>query len=145
MSLSSCHRHRRAFSIMELLLVLVILAILAGIVGARFVGVSGDAKEKASRSQMRDFDTALKMYYIQNNDKFPTTSEGLEALVSRPSGASEDWERTLDTDRVPKDPWGNEYEYRHPAQQSELDYDLWSAGSDGQDGTDDDITNWTRD
>ena len=136
------NRHR-GFSIMELLLVLVILAILAGIVGVRFVGVSGDAKIKAANTQMKNFETALDGYELTQST-FPTTNQGLEALVEKPSAANDDWSRALNTDAVPQDPWGNDYQYRYPGQEDEEGYDLWSNGPDGQDGTEDDITNWTR-
>lgn len=134
-------RHtRRAFSILELLLVLVILAILAGIVGVRFAGQSGKAKVKAAKVQLTNLATALKGYEIEIGS-FPTTQQGLEALYAAPSG-SDDWDGPYMDDRVDADPWGNPWQYRAPGTNN-VDFDLFSWGPDGQEGTEDDITNWS--
>ena len=76
--------------------------------------------------------------------RYPTTSEGLRALVEQPSNAEEWQEPYLKTD-VPKDQWGNEYVYRYPGQRNKYGYDLYSYGPDGKQGGDDDIVNWTED
>lgn len=74
----------------------------------------------------------------------PTTEQGIKALVERPSSepVPERWTQLLE--EVPKDPWGQEYKYRYPATKSKKPYDIYSAGKDGQEGTDDDIGNWKK-
>ena len=134
---------RPGFSILELLLVLVILSILAGIVGVRFAGRSTEAQIQAARTQMAEFRTALDAYEIQTGT-YPTTEQGLDALVERPAGMDADrWPGPL-LDRVPRDQWDNPWQYRHPGRHNTNGYDLWSYGPDGRDGTDDDITNWNN-
>jgi len=129
------------FSILELLLVLVILSILAGIVGVRFAGQSADAKIKAAKSQLVEFTTALSTYEIKSGG-YPTTQQGLDALVNQPAGV-EDWPGRLLNKGVPKDQWGNDWQYRSPGTHNTDGYDLFSYGPDGQPGGGDDITNWT--
>ena len=136
-------RSRRAggFSILELLLVLVILSILAGIVGVKFAGQSADAKIKAAQAQLTEFGTALDTYEIKTGG-YPTTQQGLDALVSQPAGV-EDWPGRLLSKGVPKDQWGNDWQYSSPGSHNSDTYDLFSYGPDGQPGGGDDITNWT--
>ncbi len=142
---STVHARRRAFgfSILELLLVLVILSILAGIVGVRFAGQSADAKIKAAQSQLTEFGTALDTYEIKTGG-YPTTQQGLDALVEQPSGV-DDWPGQLLAKGVPDDQWGNEWQYRMPGTHNTAGYDLYSFGPDGQQGGGDDITNWSED
>ena len=135
---------RPGFSILELLLVLVILSILAGIVGVRFAGQSTKAQIDAARAQMSEFRTALGVYEIQTGT-YPTTEQGLDALAERPAGMDADrWPGPL-LERVPLDQWGNSWQYRYPGQHNTNSYDLWSFGPDGRNGTDEDITNWSDD
>lgn len=136
--------HRSAgFSILELLLVLVILTILAGIVAFRFTGTTEKANISAAEAQLNNLKSALKRYEIAIG-KYPTQQQGLEALTKLPSGVDETkWERFMD-ETVKNDPWGNPYVYKFPGDHNN-DYDLYSWGPDGKDGTDDDITNWSKD
>lgn len=135
-------RRSAGFSILELLLVLVILSILAGIVGVRFAGQSEDARIRAAESQLSQFSTALDTYEIQTGS-YPTTQQGLEALVERPSGMRDDeWPGQL-LPEVPTDQWGNEWQYRYPGTHNTNGYDLYSYGPDGKQGGGDDITNWS--
>lgn len=138
-------RRHAGFSILELLLVLVILSILAGIVGVRFAGQSGKAKIKAAKSQISQFETALGNYEL-NVGSFPTTQQGLDALYKLPSGVDEeDWDSPYMTKRVTEDPWGNPWQYRSPGTHDNNDYDLYSFGPDGSEGGGDDIVNWSED
>jgi general secretion pathway protein G len=130
------------FSILELLLVLVILSILAGIVGVRFAGQSGKAKVRAAAVQLTNLETALKSYEIELG-RFPTTQQGLEALYEAPSNL-DDWDGPYLDKRVEDDPWGNAWQYRSPGTNN-ADFDLWSIGPDGREGGDDDVVNWTDD
>lgn len=129
-----------AFSILELLLVLVILSILAGIVGVRFAGQSGKAKISAARVQLSNLETGLKSYEIQIGS-FPSTRHGLEALFTSPGGL-EGWDGPYMDKRVDQDPWGNPWQYRSPGIHNN-DFDLYSFGPDGQEGGDDDVVNWS--
>ena len=132
----------RAFTLIELLLVLVILSVLAAIVVPKFTGVSERSRATAASTQINQIATALQTFEI-NIGRFPRTDEGLRALVEAPAGVPEDkWQQGLD--QLPKDPWGKPYIYESPGRHNK-DFDLSSAGPDGQEGTSDDITNWTKD
>lgn len=132
------------FSILELLLVLVILGILAGIVGVRFAGQSGKAKVTAANTQLENIKTALTRYNIDVTD-FPTTQQGLAALSEQPSGVDDDdWDGPYLEEKIKEDPWGNPWQYAFPGTHNN-DYDLYSFGPDGKQGGDDDITNWSED
>ncbi len=132
----------RGFSILELLLVLVILAVLSAIVGVRFAGQSEKARITAAKTQLSDFKTALGTYELQVGS-YPTTQQGLEALIEEPSDA-EGWSGPyLESDVVPVDQWGNEWQYRCPGTHNEDGFDLYSYGPDQRAGGNDDIANWT--
>jgi len=135
-------RRRAGFSILELLLVLVILSILAGIVGVRFAGQSGKAKVKAAKVQLTYLTTALSAYEIAIGT-YPTTSQGLDALHKQPSGV-DDWEGPYMDNDVELDEWGNPWQYRSPGTHNN-DFDLYSFGPDGSEGGGDDIVNWSED
>jgi len=141
-TMKNIRRADAGFSILELLLVLVILSILAGIVGTKFAGQSQKAKVRATKAQLSEFKTALGSYELEVG-AYPTTQQGLFALIEEPSGV-EDWPgELLESDVVPKDAWGNEWQYRSPGTNNENGYDLHSYGPDGRDGGDDDIANFT--
>lgn len=138
------HAHARsgAFSILELLLVLVILAVLSAIVGVRFAGQSSKAKVTAANAQLSDFKTALGAFELQVGS-YPTTQQGLDALIEEPTNA-EGWSGPyLEADAVPKDQWGSEWQYRFPGTHNPNSFDLFSPGPDGREGGGDDIANWT--
>jgi general secretion pathway protein G len=131
------------FTLIELMLVLVILATLAAIVLPKFTGRSQQAKVTGARTQLANFETALSAFEIDLG-RYPTTTEGLRALVEKPSSNSEGWiQPYLSRQVIPNDPWGNEYHYRYPGQYNENGYDLYSGGPDGKQGGGDDITNWS--
>ncbi|MEX0775574.1 MAG: type II secretion system major pseudopilin GspG [Phycisphaeraceae bacterium] len=132
-------RRAGAFTLIELLLVLVILAVLAGIVLPWLVGRGEQAKEDAALTQISNFATALGIFEVDNG-RFPTTQEGLRALAEQPPGLTK-WKKLYP--RIPNDPWGNAYGYRSPGQYNTDSYDLYSSGPNGQEGDEDDITNWS--
>lgn len=133
------------FSLIELLLVLVILAVLAAVVAPRFTSRSEQARNTAARTDIASLETALDAFEIDAG-RFPTTEEGLEALTTEPSGLPEEsWRGPYIKRGMPKDPWCNQYIYQQPGRHNTSSYDLSSAGPDGQAGTDDDIINWSRD
>ena len=130
----------RAFSLIELLLVLVILSVLAGIVLPKVTGISKKSRITKAETEIANIGTALKRFEM-DLDRFPTTDEGLQALVTPPSGVTEGkWQGPYLERGVPKDPWGKAYLYRSPGV-NRADYDLYSLGADGGEGNDD-ITNW---
>jgi general secretion pathway protein G len=118
------------FTLIELMVVVVIIAALAGMVLPRLLPASDEAKRNISRGDIASITVALKLYRLQN-DKFPTTEEGLKALVPK------------HLEKTPKDPWKNEYEYKYGSgARSTAGFDIWSLGPDGQEGTEDDVNNW---
>ena len=132
----------RGFTFLEIMLVVVIIGIMVAIVGPRLVGKTEKAKVAATKQQMSSIKTSLQMYEMQTGD-FPTSDQGLEALVNKPSGVSEDvWEPVMD--EMPRDSWNQEFIYRYPGEHGR-DYDLISKGADGREGTEDDITNYPKD
>jgi len=132
---------RGGFTLIELLLVLVILAVLAAVVVPKFTRRSEQARVTAARTDIANLEVALDMFEIDTG-RYPTSQEGMEALVSVPGNAP-DWHGPYIKRGVPNDPWGNPYVYRYPGQQNTDGYDLYSYGPDGQEGTDDDIDNWS--
>jgi len=142
--------HRRAitgskgFTLIELLLVLVILATLAAIVTPKFARRGEQARITAAHTQISQLEVALDAFEIDVG-RYPTTVEGLRALVERPTSDSEGWLQSYLSRGVPADPWGNDYVYRYPGQYNQEGYDLSSYGPDRKLGGDDDITNWSED
>lgn len=134
---------RAGFTLIELLLVLVILASLAAIVTPKFAKRSEQARITAARTQISQFEVALDAFEIDLS-RYPTTAEGLRALVEQPTSDAEEWQQPYLRRDVPKDPWGNDYMYRYPGQYNEEGYDLYSYGPDRKQGGGDDITNWSQ-
>ncbi len=128
------------FTLIELLLVLVILGVLAAIVVPKLAGRSEDAKIKAARAEISILSGALDTFEIDNG-RYPTTEEGLRALVERPANV-ESWRAYL-KGGVPVDQWKHEYVYTYPGSNNPESFDLYSLGPDGREGGDD-ITNWTK-
>ncbi|HNU99475.1 MAG: type II secretion system major pseudopilin GspG [Verrucomicrobia bacterium] len=133
---------QRAFTLIELLLVLVILGILAAIVVPKFSGRTEQARETAARSQLATFGTALDAFEVDNG-YYPKGRDGLQDLVVQPRDAK-NWRGPYLKSDVPLDPWGNAYIYECPGRYNPSGYDLMSMGPDGREGGDDDIGNWLR-
>jgi general secretion pathway protein G len=131
---------RRAFTLIELLLVLVILGVLAALVVPKFTNRTQQARETAVKADISNIETALNAFEIDNG-RFPATEEKLDALITAPSGLPA-WKGPYLQRGVPKDPWGNPYEYRQPGQRNPSGFDLFSLGPDGREGNDD-IGNWS--
>ena len=137
---------RRGFTLIEIMVVMVILGILAGLIIPRIMGRPEEARRTKARIQIESIETALKLYRLDNGS-YPTTEQGLQALVELPSAGklASAWREGgyLEKGRVPKDPWDNEYVYLCPGIHG--DFDLVSYGADGEtggEGKDMDINNW---
>ncbi|PIE82794.1 MAG: type II secretion system protein GspG [Candidatus Contendobacter odensis] len=133
----------RGFTLIELLVVLAILGLLAGLVGPQVMKYLGGANTKTAKLQIEDFSVALDAYRLDVG-RYPSGSEGLQALVEKPAGASRWNGPYLRKNKIPKDPWGNEYQYRSPGQYGGA-FDLYSLGADnteGGDGENQDVVSW---
>ena len=143
---------RQGFTLMEVLLVLVILVVLMGFAIPSLLGSKKKADIDAAKTQIGLFRTALEKYALDMNT-FPTTEQGLNALVEKPSDLEEEQQAnwsgpyiTTTGKQAPKDLWGHAYYYEFPPTHSTGEYpDIWSGGPDGKDGTEDDIISWSKD
>lgn len=135
-------RHREAFTLIEVLLVLVILVILGSLVGIQIRSAQKKGLVNAAKSQVGMFKSPLDMYQLDLG-QYPSTSAGLSAL-RRAAGDAQDskWAGPYLEKEVPLDPWGRQYQYANPGKHNTDSYDLWSLGPDGAEGTDDDVGNW---
>jgi general secretion pathway protein G len=136
----------RGFTLIELMVVIVILGILAGLIVPRIMGRPEEAKQLKAKMQIESLETALKLYKLDNG-MYPDTEQGLQALIEQPETGivPKNWRKQgyLEKGRLPKDPWGNEFVYLSPGTHG--DYDIISYGADGvPDGEDKnrDINSW---
>ncbi len=139
-------RGNGGFTLIELLVVMSILTILAVMVVPKIIGRSDEAKVDAAKVQIRNLESALKLYKLDNGN-FPSTEQGLQALLTKPATGliPKNYREGgyLETKTVPKDPWGTDYLYISPGEHG--DYDLYSTGADstrGGEGKDADIESW---
>jgi general secretion pathway protein G len=139
-------KNNRGFTLIELMVVIVILSLLAVLVGPKLIGRTDDAKIADAKVQIKNLETALKLYKLDNGN-YPATEQGLAALVTKPTVGqipkNYKAEGYLDNKNVPKDPWGNDYIYLSPGEHG--DYDLSSLGADGArggEGKNADIESW---
>ena len=141
---SSARQTERGFTLVEMLVVITIIALIMALVGPRVLNYLTDAKIKTAKIQIASFENALDLYYLDAN-RYPTTSEGLRALIERPGGTAAWSGPYLKSNAVPNDPWGRLYVYRSPGEHGP--YDIMSYGADGQEGgtgADTDIASWTK-
>jgi len=131
----------------RLLILVVVLALILLVIPILFIPrgfVDGGNKMsiKASRAEIRFISSVLDRYKLEN-DTYPTTEQGLQALLEKPTiqPIPKDWKGPYLSDDI-NDPWNNPYQYRCPSQHNRPDFDLWSFGTDGKNGTEDDMTNW---
>jgi len=144
--LGEVYRSESGFTLIEIMVVVVILGILAGLIVPRIMGRPEEARRTKAALQIRSIESALKLYKLDNG-VYPTTEQGLEALVKKPQTGiiPKNWRKGgyLESSKVPKDPWGNPFVYVCPGQHG--DFDLSSYGRDGEkggEGDDADINNW---
>lgn len=144
---------RRGFTLTELLIVMAILVLLVSLVGPRLLGSKEKADINSVKTQIGMFQASLERYAIDMN-RFPSTEEGLQALVEDPTQADAGdeegaggsaWDGPyLKQTTVPKDPWNKSYAYEYPPTRSKGDLpEIWSFGPDGQEDTEDDVISWT--
>ena len=132
----------RGFTLIEILVVLAILGMVMGLVGPQIMKHLGTAKSDTARLKIEDFGGTLDLFYL-DNDRYPSTAEGLEALVQKPASLDRWNGPYLKKTKIPTDPWGNNYHYMSPGEHG--DYDLFSYGADNAPGgekNDRDIGSW---
>jgi len=139
-------KNNRGFTLIEIMVVIVILSLLAVLVAPKIIGRSDDAKVADAKVQIRNIETGLKLYKLDSGI-FPSTEQGLEALVTKPTSGTipKNWKEGgyLESKGIPKDPWSNPYLYLSPSDHG--DYDLCSLGADGVkggEGKNADICSW---
>lgn len=136
------HDGNRGFTLLEILVVLVILGMLASLVGPQVFKQLAGSKTRAAELQIQELSAALDLYRLEVGS-YPTSDQGLGALISKPSNVK-NWNGPyLKKKVIRRDPWGNDYHYRYPGQFG--DFDLWSLGadaSDGGDGENRDVKSW---
>jgi general secretion pathway protein G len=142
----SFKRRNRGFTLIEVMVVVVILSILAAIVVPKIMGRPDEARIAKARQDIRALESALNLYKLDNFN-YPTTDQGLEALVRKPSlpPVPNNWKEGGYVDRLPKDPWDREYLFLSPGEQGAID--IFSYGADGQpggEGASADIGNWQK-
>jgi general secretion pathway protein G len=135
-------RSSHGFTVLEMLLVLAILGLLVGLAVTNVEGVFGSAKvQTAEMFVKQSIKVPLTSYRMAMGD-YPSTAEGLQALITPPANRSGRWNGPyLSEPKVPLDPWGRPYQYRYPGTHNKNGYDLFSLGPDGQE-SDDDVRNW---
>jgi general secretion pathway protein G len=131
-------RSEKGFSLIELIVVLVILGLLAAIVAPNVYKKLAKGKDQIAKIQIKEIEGAIQLFSFDMG-RNPDSAEGLESLVRNPSN-SDSWKGPYLAKALPNDPWGRPYIYRCPGTHG--DYDLFSSGADGTEGTDDDICSW---
>jgi len=141
-------RTARAFTLIEILVVLAIAGMIIGLAVTQFGNIFSSAKEKvADLFVSNSLKVPLEAYRMQMGN-YPSTAEGLQALFTAPADKADRWRGPYidgDKNKSLNDPWGKPYQYRSPGVRNPNGYDVWSMGPDGQDGTADDIGNWSKD
>jgi general secretion pathway protein G len=137
-------KRRNGFTLIEVMVVIVILGVLAALIVPKVMGRPDEARVVAAKQDIAAISQALKLYKLDNR-RYPTTEQGLSALVVKPSLAPipDNWKAGGYLEKLPKDPWGGDYQYLSPGVHGE--FDVFSYGADGQaggEGVDADIGNW---
>ena len=134
-------RQSRGFSLLEVVIAIALLALLATIAINQIGNVFGGGQENVAKLFVNNSLELPLMKYRTDTGSYPSTSEGLKALLNAPGGKEGAW-RGPYIKKLPQDPWKKDYNYRYPGQKNPSSYDLWSSGPDQADNTADDIGNW---
>jgi general secretion pathway protein G len=143
MRIHEYERRTEAFTLIEIMVVVVILGVLAATIIPQFIGTTHDAKVSAAKSHVAELEAALERFNT-HMDRYPTSEESLKVLVEKPSGEAQAW-RGPYIKQLRSDPWGQPYQYRFPGTRHPTSFDLWSRGADQADGGEGetaDIGNW---
>jgi general secretion pathway protein G len=141
--------HKAGFTLIEIMAVVLIIGLLVGIVGYNVFSQVDTARVSATRTQIKQLEGALEFYRL-DNARYPSTEQGIDALVRKPSGEPQPRnyrpEGYVHGGRVPEDSWGNPFQYQSPGTHNPYSFDLWSLGADGSpggEGNDADVGNWS--
>ena len=135
------NKYQSGFTLIEIMVVVVIIGLLATFILPNVIGNQDIAFQKGAKAKISQYSSQLALYKL-DNFTFPSTNEGLQALVNNP-GNKKNWRQLLP--KIDKDPWDNEYQYQFPGTKNPSSFDLWSFGGDGQpcgEGPNADIGNW---
>jgi general secretion pathway protein G len=139
-------RQQSGFTLLEIIVVITIIAILAAYIAPKVAGRADDARISKVKNDIQVLESALELYRL-DNFKYPTSDQGLQALVTKPSEGANNWKSGGYIKKLRKDPWGNEYQYSSPGRE-DSDFEIYSFGADGQEGgagVDEDIGTWNVD
>jgi len=140
-------KSQSGFTLIEIMVVVVIIGLLAAVVGPKVFKNVGKANIAKVKTDIRAIESSLNLYRL-DNFSYPSTDQGLQALVSQPGGSPEarNWQEGGYIPRLPKDPWGREYQYLSPGEQGEMDiFTYGKDGASGGSGEDADLSNWDLD
>jgi len=137
MKLQTKNKSSAAFTLIEIMVVVIILGILAATIIPQFMGTTQDAKISAAKSHIAELESAVERFYIQM-DRYPTPDEGLKVLVDPPANDEDKKWRGPYIKQLRDDPWGHPYQYAFPGTHHPTSFDIWSPGADGKA----DIGNW---
>ncbi len=137
--------NQRGFTLLEIIVVVAIIAILAAYIAPKLAGRVDDARISKAKSDIRVLESSLELYKL-DNFSYPSSEQGLDALVNQPAGDLKSWRKGGYIRKLSKDPWGNDYQYSFPGSNGE--FDIYSLGADAKEGGSDeaaDIGNWNLD